>query len=51
MEPIHYLQHYCKINDRRKAFYKKIFERYKIKAEKDDYIDANASAMFDFIIK
>lgn len=39
MEPTYYLIHYCKINDRRKNFYKKVFDKYKIKAEKEDYID------------
>ena len=41
MEPVYYLTHYCKINDRRKSFYKKIFDRYKIKSDKEDYIDIN----------
>jgi hypothetical protein len=46
MEPTYYLTHYCKINDRRKTFYKKIFEKYKIKLEKEDYIDFTVSFFF-----
>lgn len=41
MEPTYYLIHYCKINDRRKTFYKKIFDKFKIKSDKEDYIDMN----------
>jgi hypothetical protein len=46
MEPTYYLIHYCKINDRRKNFYKKVFDKYKIKAEKEDYIDLAVSVYY-----
>lgn len=39
MTPSTYLEKYCKVNDRRKNLYKRIFDKYKIKNDKEDFID------------
>ena len=41
MTPSNYLENYCKVNDRRKALYRRVFDKYKKKAgiPKDDYLD------------
>ena len=42
MTPAKYIENYCRVTDRRKALYKKIFDKNKIKTEsndKDDFID------------
>lgn len=39
MTPSNYLEKYCKVNDRRRNLYKRIFDKYKIKSDKEDYID------------
>jgi len=33
MTPAKYIENYCRVNDRRKAFYKKVFDKYKLKPE------------------
>ena len=40
MTPTSYLEKYCRINDRRKNLYRKVFDKYKTKSEKEDFIDA-----------
>lgn len=45
IEPLDYLRKYCKISDRRKAFYKRVFDKLKIKHEKEDYLDASVSLL------
>jgi hypothetical protein len=47
MSPPQYLENFCRVNDRRKAFYRRIFEKYKIRSEKEDYIDMKVS-IYDF---
>jgi hypothetical protein len=42
MTPASYLEKYCRVTDRRKVLYKRVFDKYKKKAEtgqKDDYVD------------
>lgn len=41
MSPVTYLEKYCKVNDRRKALYRRVFDKYKKKGDqpKDDYLD------------
>jgi hypothetical protein len=40
MTPAHYLEKYCKVNDRRKALYRRIFDKYKKKNDQMiDYVD------------
>ena len=39
MTPVDYLARYCRVNERRKALYRKVFEKYKKKSDKDDYVD------------
>jgi len=39
MNPMTYLRYFCKINERRKALYKRIFDKYKLKSDKEDYVD------------
>ncbi|CAF0727855.1 unnamed protein product [Brachionus calyciflorus] len=39
MTPANYLERYCKVNDRRKTLYKRVFDKYKIKNEKEDFVD------------
>lgn len=39
MTPADYLSKYCRIIDRRKTLYRRVFEKYKLKAEKEDYVD------------
>ena len=47
MTPAKYIENYCRVTDRRKALYKKIFDKNKIKTEsndKDDFIDLEVSS-------
>jgi hypothetical protein len=39
MTPTDYLEKYCRVNDRRKAFYRRCFDKYKLKSEQGDYLD------------
>ena len=39
MTPSAYLSRYCRVNDRRKALYKRVFDKSKIKSEKESYVD------------
>lgn len=39
MTPLNYIEKYCKVNDRRKTLYRKVFEKYKLKFEGDEYVD------------
>ena len=39
MTPPHYIENYCRINDRRKVLYKKVFDKYKLKQDKEEYLD------------
>ena len=39
MTPAAYLSRYCKVNDRRKALYRRVFDKSKIKSEKESYVD------------
>ena len=39
MTPSYYIEHHCRINERRKALYRKIFEKFKLKAEKEEWLD------------
>ena len=39
MDPVRYLEKHCKVNDRRKALYRRVFDRYKLKADGEEYVD------------
>ena len=42
MTPSQYIEKFCRVKDRRKIFYKKVFDRNKIKPENmngDEYLD------------
>ncbi len=39
MTPSNYIENYCRINDRRKVLYRKVFDKYKLKADKDEWLD------------
>ena len=39
MTPTDYLEKYCRVYDRRKAFYRRCFDKYKLKSEQGDYLD------------
>ncbi len=39
MTPSHYIEYHCRINERRKASYRKVFDKFKLKAEKEEWID------------
>ncbi len=42
MTPAQYIEQFCRVNSRRKALYKKIFDRNKLKSEGQDtqeYLD------------
>jgi hypothetical protein len=43
MTPVDYLSRYCRVNERRKALYRKVFDKYKKKSDKDDYVDLKVS--------
>lgn len=43
MDPVKYLEKYCKVNDRRKALYRRVFDRYKIKADGQEFLDMKVS--------
>jgi hypothetical protein len=40
MEPVHYLRTYCKLGERRRAMYRRIFEKYKTRVNKEDVLNA-----------
>lgn len=40
MTPTHYVENYCRINDRRKTLYRKVFDKYKLKNDKEEWIDS-----------
>lgn len=46
MTPAYYLEHYCKVNDRRKALYRRVFDKYKLKSEKEDYVDLKVDKFY-----
>jgi hypothetical protein len=51
MTPAGYLEKFCKVTDRRKALYKRVFDKYKKKAEsgpKDDYVDLKVTFPLKF---
>ena len=39
MTPATYLSRYCRVNDRRKALYRRVFDKAKTKSEKEDFVD------------
>lgn len=39
MTPSHYIENYCRINDRRKQLYRKVFDKFKVKGEKEEWLD------------
>ena len=39
MTPTQYIENYCRINDRRKQLYRKVFDKFKLKADKEEWID------------
>jgi hypothetical protein len=39
MTPAQYLEKFCRLNDRRRTLYRKLFDKYKIKSDKEDYIN------------
>jgi hypothetical protein len=54
MSPAKYIENYCRVSDRRKALYKKIFDKYKLKPDKDEkeeYIDLEVTYKNLLILK
>ena len=39
MTPAAYLSRYCRVNDRRKNLYRRVFDKSKIKSERESYVD------------
>lgn len=50
MTPANYLERYCKVSDRRKTLYKRIFDKYKIKNDKEDFVDLKVNIQLSKII-
>jgi hypothetical protein len=47
MTPAVYLEKYCKVTDRRKALYKRVFDKYKKKSDTGpDYVDIKVRNKF-----
>jgi hypothetical protein len=57
MTPTSYIENFCRVNDRRKALYKKLFDRYKQKsdsllglaADKEEVLDLQVIKLFVLI--
>lgn len=50
MSPLNYLEKYCKVIDRRKSLYRRVFDKYKIKSEGLEFVDMKVRLVWQIII-
>ena len=49
MTPATYLARYCRVNDRRKALYRRVFDKAKTKSEKEDFVDLRVNIFAKYL--